>query len=46
MNAPKPKPDTVEVLARTCLNCGRKMDDRKCKLVCECGYFVSCSDYY
>jgi hypothetical protein len=35
-----------EVLIRTCLNCGKAMMDEKCKLVCECGYFASCSDYY
>ena len=22
------------------------MDERKCKLICRCGYFLSCSDYY
>jgi hypothetical protein len=35
-----------EVLMRTCANCGALMDERKCKLVCRCGYFLSCSDYY
>ena len=30
----------------TCANCGAQMDERKCKLVCRCGYFLSCSDYY
>lgn len=30
----------------TCANCGAQMDERKCKLVCGCGYFLSCSDYY
>ena len=33
-------------LVRTCANCGAEMDERKCKLVCRCGYFLSCSDYY
>lgn len=33
-------------LVLTCANCGRMMDERKCKLICECGYFASCSDYY
>jgi len=34
------------LLMRTCANCGAEMDERKCKLVCRCGYFLSCSDYY
>lgn len=33
-------------LVRTCANCGAAMDERKCKLICRCGYFLSCSDYY
>ncbi len=33
-------------LILTCANCGATMDERKCKLVCRCGYFLSCSDYY
>jgi hypothetical protein len=34
------------VVVRTCANCGAPMDERKCKLICRCGYFLSCSDYY
>ena len=30
----------------TCANCGAAMDERKCRLICRCGYFLSCSDYY
>ena len=30
----------------TCANCGARMIERKCKLICTCGYFLSCSDYY
>jgi hypothetical protein len=33
-------------LMLTCANCGARMDERKCKLVCRCGYFLSCSDYH
>ena len=33
-------------LILTCANCGAQMDERKCKLICRCGYFLSCSDYY
>ena len=29
-----------------CANCGAQLIDRKCKMICECGYFLSCSDYY
>ena len=30
----------------TCANCGAMLIERKCKLICRCGYFLSCSDYY
>jgi hypothetical protein len=33
-------------LVLTCANCGARMDERRCKLICRCGYFASCSDYY
>ena len=35
-----------ELVMLTCANCGATMDERKCKLICRCGYFLSCSDYY
>lgn len=38
-------PDPATVIL-TCANCGARMDERKCKLICRCGYFLSCSDYY
>jgi hypothetical protein len=34
------------VVVLTCANCGAQMDERRCKLICRCGYFLSCSDYY
>jgi hypothetical protein len=40
--APDADPGTVIL---TCANCGAAMDERKCKLICRCGYFLSCSDY-
>jgi len=39
------EPDPAAVIL-TCANCGAQMDERKCKLICRCGYFLSCSDYY
>jgi hypothetical protein len=38
--------DDPGIVVRTCANCGAAMDERKCKLICRCGYFLSCSDYY
>ena len=43
--APDVDPDPGLVIL-TCANCGATMDERKCKLICRCGYFLSCSDYY
>ena len=40
------EPEDPGDLMLTCANCGARMDDRKCKLICRCGYFLSCSDYY
>ncbi len=37
--------DPAEVVL-TCANCGAPMDQRQCKLICRCGYFLSCSDYF
>lgn len=48
-----PRPDAARtddvdpgLVILTCANCGAAMDERKCKLICHCGYFLSCSDYY
>ena len=43
--APDPSADPATLIL-TCANCGAAMDERKCKLICRCGYFLSCSDYY
>jgi hypothetical protein len=40
-----PDPDPAAIIL-TCANCGAAMDERTCKLICRCGYFLSCSDYY
>jgi hypothetical protein len=28
-----------------CPQCGRALEPHRCKLVCACGYFMSCSDF-
>jgi hypothetical protein len=39
-------PEDPAAVILTCPNCGAAMDERKCKLICRCGYFLSCSDFY
>jgi hypothetical protein len=48
--AGQPEPELADwdraTVMLTCANCGARMIERKCKLICTCGYFLSCSDYY
>jgi len=47
--APPPARLDGDRLLRTCPNCGAALAERKCKLLCpnlQCGYFLSCADYY
>jgi hypothetical protein len=41
----QPEPDDPGEILLTCPNCGARLRDRACKLVCRCGYFLSCSDH-
>ncbi|HXI44701.1 MAG TPA: hypothetical protein VNH13_00190 [Candidatus Acidoferrales bacterium] len=42
----RPSPTDPGTVILTCANCGAELVERKCKLICRCGYFLSCSDYY
>ena len=42
----QPKPDETEPMLY-CPVCSTRLTGLKCKLVCpQCGYFMSCADYY
>lgn len=43
-----PKPPLAHPAAddrEHCPQCGRVLRSHRCKLVCECGYFMSCSEF-
>jgi len=40
------KPEQQEPMLY-CPVCSTRLTERKCKLICEnCGYYLSCADYY
>jgi hypothetical protein len=37
----------LEHICTYCPNCSAKLESSRCKLVCrQCGYYMSCADYY
>jgi hypothetical protein len=37
----------AEHVCQWCPNCAAKLESSRCKLVCrQCGYYMSCADYY
>jgi len=42
-----PRAGVREDASRFCPVCSRRLESRRCKLICDaCGYYMSCADYY
>jgi len=42
-----PEETPVDHHCQMCPNCAHRLIGHRCKLVCtECGYYMSCADYY
>ena len=49
--APEPLPGlagpaAIENASEFCPVCNVRLASRSCKLICSCGYYMSCSDFY
>lgn len=41
------KSEPIEHLCQVCPTCGHRLAGHRCKLICtQCGYYMSCADYY
>jgi len=43
----QPAAEPVDDPSRYCPNCSAKLNEHRCKLSCpNCGFYLSCSDFY
>ena len=46
VNVDKLQERRVGSVSDYCPNCGKELLPVKCKMMCGCGFFLSCSDFY